>query len=193
MGRPPVAVLGFAVLLTAVAACTPAGTVVSSPTPSPVKHTVVDGAPYVCNFIPRSEVGALTAYSGTITAGPNTRHSVGSTCVVSNDKQGLLITSYQTSAGQETIENYIHNGEQEGRVPLPAALGVGEMSSDKVDGYPFRRAGAWFRCGATSPLITLQVKTNPARDQDHDLVQLVKIAERRFGEMFGCEPSSDPR
>lgn len=33
---------------------------------------------------------------------------------------------------------------------------------------------------------------NPARDQDHDLIQLMRIAQRRFSEMFDCELGGAP-
>ncbi|GGT27719.1 hypothetical protein ACFFV7_31920 [Nonomuraea spiralis] len=76
---------------------------------------------------------------------------------------------------------------------LPAELGKGQIHDFEARLYPFRSAGVWFRCGERSPFIGVTVMKNPARDQNYDLVQLVEIAERRFGEMFGCAPTPDPR
>ncbi|MGV9380675.1 hypothetical protein ACWDRB_33010 [Nonomuraea sp. NPDC003707] len=137
-------------------------------------------------------VAELTGYTGQYTAGPSKRSAVGDSCAVTNDVQSILVTGYDRSADQKVLENYIKGKEKEERVKLPTELGMGEMGNDEIRGYPFRAAAAWFKCGDKSPLIRIYIKKNPARDQDHDLIQLMQIAQRRFAEMFDCEPGGPP-
>ncbi|RSN02470.1 hypothetical protein DMB42_35820 [Nonomuraea sp. WAC 01424] len=158
-----------------------------------MRQPVTDAPPYLCNFVPRAALAELTGYTGSYKAGPNSRHRVGNTCVVSNDERSIVITSYDVSARRETFETFAGNGKAGSPVDLPAELGKGQIHDFEARLYPFRSAGAWFRCGERSPFIGVTVMKNPARDQNYDLVQLVGIAERRFGEMFGCAPTPDPR
>ncbi|NUS07006.1 MAG: hypothetical protein HOV97_31105 [Nonomuraea sp.] len=187
------ALLCLLLAVTACASCTPGKTAVPTPSPSPVRRTVADSPPYLCNFIPRGALVELTGYRGSYKVSPNSGDPVGNTCVVSNDERSILLTSYDTSTGRRTLKTFVANGEKGSPVKLPEELGKGQTQNFEARLFKFRHAGVWFRCGATSPFVSIAVMKNPARDQDHDLVQLVKIAERRFGEMFGCEPSSDPR
>ncbi|MEV0630606.1 hypothetical protein [Nonomuraea wenchangensis] len=110
-----------------------------------------------------------------------------------NDVQSILLTGYERKAEQSVIEKWMRNGEENGRVKLPQELGIGAIDSYEVRGYPFRSAGTLFRCGNENSLITIYVKRNPARDQDQDLIQLMRIAQRRFAEMFKCEPGGPPQ
>ncbi|MER7502496.1 hypothetical protein AB0L05_26165 [Nonomuraea pusilla] len=134
----------------------------------------------------------MTGYTGHYTAGPGRRSAVGDSCAVTNEVQSILVTGYDRSGDRVTLENFIQSKEEEGRVKLPPELGVGEMANDDISGFPFRAAAAWFRCGNKNPIIRIYVKKNPGRDQDYDLVQLVRIAERRFAEMFSCELGGPP-
>jgi hypothetical protein len=137
-------------------------------------------------------VSEVSGYNGAIKAGPGQRSEIGETCVISNGEQSLLITGYERSAEERHLTNFAGSAAREGRVELPAELGKGSMGDHTIRGHPFRAAGAWFRCGDRRPLITIYVKRNPARDQDHDLVQLMRIAQRRFAEMFTCDLGAPP-
>ncbi|MGI5289443.1 hypothetical protein ACQEVF_39745 [Nonomuraea polychroma] len=178
-----------------IAACTqdkPPASPTTSPTPSPVRRPVGDGAPYLCHFIPQAAVADLTGYVGPYKAGSGERDPDGRGCVISNDEQSLFVTRYYVSAPRQVIENLIEFGENRNPVKLPEELGKGEISDFQNRLFQYRKAGAWFRCGSNNSLITITVKRNPARDQDHDLIQLMKIAERRFAEMFKCNLGGPP-
>ncbi|MFF4195779.1 hypothetical protein [Nonomuraea sp. NPDC001831] len=192
MARPLPALLCLLLAVSA-AACTPGRTTTPAQTPSPVRRPVADAPPYLCNFVPRAALAELTGYTGSYKAGPNSRHPVGNTCVVSNDERSLVITSYDVSARPEIFETFAAHGKDGSPVQLPPELGKGQIHDFKARLYPFRSAGVWFRCGAASPFIGITIMRNPARDQDDDLVQLVRIAQRRYGEMFACTPAADPR
>ncbi|MBE1590926.1 hypothetical protein ACFPOI_07795 [Nonomuraea angiospora] len=156
-----------------------------------MRRDVVNRPPYLCNFIPEAAVAELTGYTGRYTTGPS-KHSVADSCAVMNDVQSILLTGYERSTEQEVIEKWMRNGEGNDRAELPRELGIGSMDNYEVRGYPFRAAGALFHCGNEKSLITIYVKKNPSRDQDHDLVQLMQIAQRRFAEMFKCKVGALP-
>jgi len=179
-----------------VVACTPdgsAGTVAATPraTVSPEKHDIADQPPYLCNFIPQGAVSALTGYSGRYSA-DRAERSASHICGIRNDKQSIVSASYTRDAPRKQIDTWMRNGAEDGREKLPRELGVGALGDYEIREYAYRAAGAWFRCGEDNSLITLYIMKNPARDQDHDLIQLMRIAQRRFSEMFDCELGGAP-
>jgi hypothetical protein len=179
-------------MLVPIASCTPDKPKGTPSTSSPVPHPVADSAPYLCHFIPQTAVADLTGYTGQYTAGSGKRSTVGDSCAVTNDVQSILVTGYDRSGDREVLDNYIKVKKEDGRLKLPPELGIGEIGDDEIRGFPFRAAATWFRCGSMNPIIRIYVKKNPARDQDHDLVQLMQIAQRRFAEMFKCTPGGPP-
>ncbi|MED7928349.1 hypothetical protein SMD20_29110 [Nonomuraea sp. LP-02] len=180
--------------VTMITGCTP-DLPTTPPTPrlAPVRGSVADRAPYICYFIPQAAVADITGYTGPYDAGDDKRDPDGYSCVVSNDEQSLFITRYDVSAPARVIENFLEFGKQSNLVTLPEELGKGGISDFDIRLYPYRRASVWFRCGSNNSLIAITVKRNPARDQDHDLIQLTKIAQRRFAEMFKCQPGGPPQ
>lgn len=164
-----------------------------TPTPVPTRGSVADRPPYLCYFIPQAAVADLTGYTGRLDAGDDKRDPDGYSCVISNDEQGVFITRYAVSAPRAVIENFLESGKDSNLVSLPPDLGRGGISNFEIRLYPYRRASAWFRCGSNDSLIAITVKRNPARDQDHDLIQLMRIAQRRFAEMFKCTPGGPPQ
>ncbi|MEU6784245.1 hypothetical protein ABZ912_34040 [Nonomuraea angiospora] len=183
----------MAAVIMACPACTP-DKPPSAPTstPVPMRRPVPDRSPYLCYFIPEAAVAELTGYTGPYKAGSAKRDPDGYGCVISNDEQSLFITSYDVSASQKLIENFTEFGKNRNPVKLPEELGTGEISDFETRLYPYRKAGVWFRCGSDNSLITIVVKRNPVRDQDHDLIQLMQIAQRRFAEMFKCKLGGPP-
>ncbi|MEW1842455.1 hypothetical protein AB0392_31305 [Nonomuraea angiospora] len=163
------------------------------PDPVPVRSSVADRPPYLCYFIPQAAVADLTGYTGPYDAGDDKRDPDGYSCVISNDDQGIFITRYDVSAPSSVIENFLKLEKESNLVKLPEQLGKGGISDFEIRLYPYRRASAWFRCGSNNSLVAITVKRNPSRDQDHDLVQLIQIAERRFAEMFRCKPGGPPQ
>ncbi|AQZ61012.1 hypothetical protein BKM31_05500 [[Actinomadura] parvosata subsp. kistnae] len=162
------------------------------PRPLPVRGTVTDRPPYLCYFIPQAAVAELTGYTGAYRAGDDKRDPQGYSCVISNDEQGIFITSYDVSSPRRIIERFMEFAKNRNPADLPKELGTGLISDFDIRLYPYRTIEAWFRCGSKNALIGITVKRNPARDQDHDLVQLMKIAQRRFAEMFGCDLGEPP-
>ncbi|QYC37904.1 hypothetical protein Nocox_01350 [Nonomuraea coxensis DSM 45129] len=179
---------------TLITGCTPDNPATSpSPHLNPARGSVADRAPYLCYFIPQSAVADVTGYNGPYDTGDEKRDPDGYSCVISNDEQSIFITRYDVSAPSRVIENFLEFGKESNLVKLPEKLGKGGISDFDIRLYPYRRASAWFRCGSNNSLIAITVKRNPARDQDHDLIQLMEIAQRRFAEMFKCEPGGPPQ
>ncbi|UBU09764.1 hypothetical protein [Nonomuraea gerenzanensis] len=128
----------------------------------------------------------LTGYAGPYQAGDDKRHPDSYACVISNTAQSLLITSYDVSATRGAIERYMAFGKKHNPAALPEELGTGLISDIDIRTYPYRTVEAWFRCGSNNSLIGITVKRNPTRDQNHDLTQLMQIAQRRYAELFTC-------
>ncbi|MEU7746734.1 hypothetical protein [Nonomuraea sp. NPDC049158] len=134
----------------------------------------------------------LTDHTGPYKAGEAKRDPVGYDCGISNEKQSLFFTSYDVSRSRRTIEQYLDWAQKSNPAELPRELGKGLIADFEVRLNPYRTVEAWFRCGSKNSLIAITVKRNPARDQDHDLIQLMQIAQRRFAEMFKCQPDGYP-
>ncbi|WP_431923541.1 hypothetical protein [Nonomuraea jabiensis] len=176
-----------------IAGCTPDKPVAQpTPDPGPVRGPVTDRPPYLCYFIPQAAVADLTGYTGPYKAGDDKRDPVGYDCVISNEEQSLFITSYDVSGSQREIEQYLEWAQKSNPTELPKELGKGLIADFDIRLHPYRTVEAWFRCGSNNSLIAITVKQNRARDQDHDLVQLMQIAQRRFAEMFKCQPAGPP-
>ncbi|MFK4035303.1 hypothetical protein ACI2LC_05835 [Nonomuraea wenchangensis] len=135
----------------------------------------------------------LTGYTGPYDAGDDQRHPDGYACVISNEEQSLFVTSYDVSGSRRAIEQYIEFGKDRNPTALPEELGKGLISDFDIRLYPYRTVESWFRCGSNNSLITITIKQNRTRNQDHDLIQLMRIAQRRFAEMFKCEPGGPPQ
>jgi hypothetical protein len=180
-------------VVTMVAGCTPDKPVADpTPDPGPVRGSVADQPPYLCYFIPQAAVADLTGYTGPYKAGDDKRDPVGYDCVVSNEEQSLFITSYDVSRPRRTVDNFFGWAKKSNPAELPRELGKGLIADFEIRGNPYRTVEAWFRCGSNNSLIAITVKQNSARDQDHDLIQLMKIAQLRFAEMFKCKPDGSP-
>jgi hypothetical protein len=176
-----------------IAGCTPDKPVAdATPTPTPVRNAVTDRPPYLCWFIPQAAVADLTGYTGAYKTSDDKRDPVGYDCGISNEEQSLFITSYDVSRPRRNIEQYLDWARKSNPAELPKELGKGLIADFEVGLNSYRTVEAWFRCGSNNSLIAITVKRNPARDQDHDLVQLMKIAQRRFAEMFKCQPDGPP-
>ncbi|MFI6993740.1 hypothetical protein [Nonomuraea wenchangensis] len=135
----------------------------------------------------------LTGYTGPYKAGDDKRDSVGYDCVISNEEQSLFITRYDVSRSRRTIDQYLEWARKSNPSELPKELGEGLIADFDIRLNPYRTVETWFRCGSKNSLIAITVKRNPARDQDHDLIQLMEIAQRRFAEMFKCQPGGPPQ
>ncbi|WP_157549582.1 hypothetical protein [Nonomuraea candida] len=184
----------MAVAVMVIAACTP-DKPVADPLPDPARPergSVADRPPYLCYFIPQAAVADLTGYTGSYRVGDDKRDPVGHDCVISNEEQSLFITSYDVTRSRKTIDRYLEWAKESNPAELPEKLGRGLIADFEIRANPYRTVEAWFRCGSNDSLIAITVKRNPARDQDHDLVQLMEIAQRRFAEMFTCEPGGPP-
>ncbi|MEV1249520.1 hypothetical protein [Nonomuraea sp. NPDC049750] len=153
---------------------------------------MADQPPYLCYFIPQTAVADLTGYAGSYKTSGDKRDPVAYDCGISNEEQSLFITRYEVSGSRRTIEQYLGWAEKSNPSELPKELGKGLIADFEVRANPYRTVEAWFRCGSNNSLIAITVKKNSARDQDHDLVQLMEIAQRRFAEMFKCKPDGPP-
>ncbi|WP_091087811.1 hypothetical protein [Nonomuraea wenchangensis] len=177
-----------------IAGCTPdKPTTPATPDPLPVQSSVADRPPYLCYFIPQAAVADLTGYAGRYKAGDDKRSAIGDSCVISNEEQSLFITSYEVSGSRRTITQYLEWAQKSNPTELPKELGEGLIADFDIRLNPYRTAETLFRCGSENSLIAITVKRNPSRDQDHDLIQLMKIAQRRFAEMFKCQPGGPPQ
>ena len=82
---------------------------------------------------------------------------------------------------------------QHGGVPLPAELGDGMavyLTSGLLATQPYR-ASAKFRCGSTDRMIDIYLsQISKGRDAIKDLINLMRIAQKRYGVLYNCTPGA---
>jgi hypothetical protein len=79
-----------------------------------------------------------------------------------------------------------------GGVTLPTELGDG-MAAYLTNGLlatePYR-VSAMFRCGSKERMIDIHLaQVTEGRDAFKDLAELMRIAQKRYGDLYGCTPS----
>jgi hypothetical protein len=192
--RLVVALIALALLA---AACTQGNDIVS--TPAPIPQPVVESAPYLCKLIPE---GAFRLVSGV--TGPLTEKTDGSQwdsdCwAPATGPRPLEVTWLQESdeMPREQLDFVLDDRRQvytrHGGVTLPIDLGEGWAAN--LPSAPFanqpHQVVANFSCDGKEQLITIYLsKIVKGRDAIKDLTDLMRIAQKRYGELYNCTPGT---
>jgi hypothetical protein len=190
---PPLVALAAVVLL--VAACTPENDAASEPAPSP--QPVSDSAPYICKLVPEQAFRFVSGTTGSLVEKMSGNESSGDCWapdVVPRPLEvGWLQVSERTS--QEHLD-VLMNGrlniyERHAGVDLPAELGDGmaaHVTNSPLDDQPYR-VSAKFRCGGRDRMIDIYLaQVAEGRDGIKDLIELMRIAQKRYGQIYNCTP-----
>ncbi|MFD8555768.1 hypothetical protein ACFV1N_00575 [Streptosporangium canum] len=186
----------MAVLMLFGAACTPKDAALS--TPAPVNTgTITDSAPYLCKLIPQRAFQLVSGVNRPL-----------SEKVGGNDETGNCWTpdampnSLEVAWMQEAVDStrvYLDEVMDDRRkvftrheaAVLPADLGEGyavRFPIVQADEQPYQVV-ARFNCGDKQRIITLYLaQTARGRDGIKDMIELMRIAQKRYGQLYKCTP-----
>ncbi|MFI0417453.1 hypothetical protein [Spongiactinospora sp. 9N601] len=153
---------------------------------------VLDSAPYICEFVPASAVRLISGYSGPLTSRMSGEWKTFGHCRTPDIYPDPVSIGWAQEDGDKVWER-LHGGEfaKYRPTPLPPDLGRGSVlvvadppgSMDPYDVFSI------FRCGGVTPWIDISLaRVAEGRDAVRDLTELMRIAQRRYGELHGCVP-----
>jgi hypothetical protein len=186
------------VVLLVVTACTGHGT---KPPPStgspgsaggkPDDRPVADLAPYWCDLVPKEALTRIGGFQdGLAEFRAPTNSADRAVCGVKDDERyGPLGVTWDLKHGRELIAASLKQVAADHPQRLPAQFGSGYVSySPGASRLPYE-AGSLFRCGSREPWIYLALRrVSPGRNATKDLTDLMRIAQKRFGELHRCTP-----
>ncbi|MBB6344503.1 hypothetical protein ACWGH8_15645 [Nonomuraea muscovyensis] len=176
-------------------ACTVEPGIIS--TPSPVLQPVVDSAPYVCSLIPEQAFRLVSGVTGPL-AGETDGDERNGDCRTSDTTSLSLEVWWMQEGSGMTREHlsFLLNDRREvysrhDGVVLPTELGEGMAAhlSDPPSGDQPYQVSAKFQCGGKERLIDIFLpQVAMGRDAIKDLIALMRIAQKRYGELYDCTP-----
>ncbi|RVX38226.1 hypothetical protein EDD27_0519 [Nonomuraea polychroma] len=187
----------LAALALLAAACTPTTGIDS--TPASALRPVVDSSPYVCTLIPEQAFRLVSGVTGPLvekTAG-NERNG---DCRAPDTPSGSLEVWWKQEGpgmSREHMEFLIEDRRKfysdYGGVALPADLGDGMaayLRDPPAADQPYQ-VSAKFRCGSKERLIDIYLpQVTKGRDANKDMAELMRIAQKRYGEVYNCTPGT---
>lgn len=174
----------------------------SAPPPSSVSRTespdagaVVDRAPYWCDLVPKDAFRQVSGITGNLFEHWSARLPDNGTCLVRDQEEsGPLGVGWLTDHAREKVSGRLERiraqVSNDDPVRLPRELGFGftAYAPGEDDSAPYVAVAA-FRCGARKPLIDIDLRrVSAGRDATKDLTDLMRIAQKRFGELYHCSP-----
>ncbi len=120
---------------------------------------------------------------------PTESKNLGLCGVKDTEKYGPLSLTWDLTTGRDLLVSGLKQVADDHPQRLPAALGSGfVVYSPSTSHLPYA-AGSLFHCGSRDPWIYLALRSvTHGRDATKDLTALVRIAEKRFGEVHRCKP-----
>jgi hypothetical protein len=186
--------LTFLVLI--IAACAPEKQIVSTPAPAP--KPVVDSAPYVCKLLPEQALRLVSGVIGPISERINGTESNGDCRAPDTAPRPLEVWWAREGSGMP--REHMDFLMDQDRRPLYTRYGgvalspdLGEGMAAYVSSAPFAnqpyRVSAKFRCGGKERMIDIYLpQVAKGRDAIKDLIALMRIAQKRYGNLYDCTP-----
>ncbi|KAB8186267.1 hypothetical protein FH608_046950 [Nonomuraea phyllanthi] len=164
------------------------------PSPAPDLRPVVDQAPYWCEFVSQESFQRVTGDTRAYTDRKDGPWKNDGGCLVeggsNGDPVGVWWSRIDDSA--ERLELAHENWDQTKPTPLPAQLGEGFATyagNDMLGGRPYFVISR-FSCGGEKPWIGIDLKrVAKGRDAIKDLTDLMRVAQKRYGDLHRCTPS----
>lgn len=153
---------------------------------------VADGAPYLCDLVPESSFRRVTGITARVAdewAGPQTDNGL---CLagVAGD-EGSLGVNWSYNGGDKTVRFQQDTWSSQPAHPFPADLGKG-LAVIKPTAGAIARPNyviAVFSCGEERPWIRIDfAPVVKGRDAVRDMIDFMRIAQKRFGELHKCMP-----
>ncbi|MFI7613933.1 hypothetical protein ACIBP6_22150 [Nonomuraea terrae] len=187
----------LAALVWLAAACTPKTDIAS--TPAPAQEPITDSAPYVCGLIPEQAFRLVSGVTEPLTEKTDGSRRDGDCWAPDTTPRPLEVRWMQEGEGmpREQLDFVLDDRRQvyrrHGGVTLPADLGDGlaaYLTSSPFADQPYRVV-AKFQCDDKEQLITIYLaRVAEGRDGIKDLVELMRVAQKRYGEVYRCAPGS---
>jgi hypothetical protein len=186
---------GLALLFVAVGCARTIGNSASPPPPD--TRPVVDQAPYWCEFVPQEAFRRITSSSA-----PLREHATGAwrtngQCRIETaDHSQLLTTLWSASSdSKKMLDDAYLSWRKSDPSPLPRELGSGFAALPRVipgNTQPYYVISSFY-CGGVNPWISLELgSVTRDRNPIHDLIELMRIAQKRYGQLFSCTPGRKP-
>ncbi|MBO2450500.1 hypothetical protein J4573_25585 [Actinomadura barringtoniae] len=164
------------------------------PTPPPADlRPVTDSVPYLCDLVPEQAWRQVTGLTASVNArwvnGPQADNGL---CLA--DAAGLeapLGIEWTYNDGERILGVQQRAWDDRGAHPIPKELGRGLAGVAQTAGGNPRPnfVVALFKCGKRKTLISIDfAPVVRGRDAVQDMVEFMRIAERRFGVVHGCTP-----
>lgn len=195
--RPSRLNVALTALMLLTAACTPEKDAVS--TPAPVLHPVVDSAPYICRLVPEQAFRLVSGAAGTLVEKMSGNEYSGDCSAPNMTPPPLEVGWLQVGGGtsQEHLDLLIDGRRniytRHGGVTLPRDLGDGmaaRLTDSPLADQPYR-VSAKFRCGGKDRLVDIYLaQAAKGRDAMKDLIELMRIAQKRYSEIYNCTPGA---
>jgi hypothetical protein len=163
----------------------------SRPGSAAATEPVTDSVPYWCDLVPRRALTRVTGVSSGLSEVRNAgAHKNRSLCGVKDGaRYGPLAVQWDVEGGRNEIADWMKDVASDHPARLPAELGSGfTVVSRTAARLPYFTASA-FACGPHDAWIEIFVRAiSPGRNPTQDLIDLMRIAQRRFGRLHRCVP-----
>jgi hypothetical protein len=188
----PASFFGAFTALLALTACADFGGDVSPTRPIDVRP-VVDRAPYWCELVPQEAFRRVTGLLEPLTDQKADAWQTNGACTVkAADKSKPLSVSWSATGDSQRVLDGAHAAwDDSNPTAIPTDLGEG-FAALPVNGphstQPYFVISS-FDCGKTRPWLALEVRPiGQGRNAITDLIDLMRIAQTRYGRLFSCVP-----
>ncbi|MFI0417518.1 hypothetical protein [Spongiactinospora sp. 9N601] len=153
----------------------------------------MDSAPYLCEVVPEKALRQVTGFTGPLKDYTSGQWAMSGNCLMQDVTPSPLSLGWGRKDGEKVLER-LHGGvfAQYNPTPLPAEMGTGSVlihprPPSTIDPNDVI---AIFRCGDVRPWIHMSLpRVAPGRDPVKDLTDLMRIAQKRYGELHDCTPA----
>ncbi|MEU8248439.1 hypothetical protein [Nonomuraea sp. NPDC048916] len=159
----------------------------------------MDSAPYVCTFIPDHAFRLVTGVTGPLVEKTDGNERNGDCRAPDEAIRSLEVWWMQEGRGMPREHlDFLMNDRRKvystyGGVALPADLGDGmaaHLPNPPSADQPYQ-VSAKFRCGDRERLIDISLpQIAKGRDAIKDMIELMRIAQKRYGELYDCTPGA---
>ncbi|MGP3910266.1 hypothetical protein [Nonomuraea sp. 10N515B] len=191
--RPAITVTALVLLATA---CTPEKDLASTPAPAP--QPITNSAPYICMLVPEQAIRLVTGARGPLAEKTSGNENSGE-CRTDTTSRPLKVGWLNTGDGTShehldfLMEDRRRLYSRHGGVTLPAQLGDGlaaYLPNTPIAEQPYR-VSAKFRCGSKDRMIDIYLaQVAKGRDAIQDMTELMRIAQKRYGDLYDCTPGT---
>lgn len=176
-----------------ISACTPERDIAL--TPAPGSQPITDSSPYICKLVPMQaflmvsgiKTPLIDKMSGSLANGECRAADIPPpplqvNWIEADNRHGQEQLDFLMEDRRSTYKR--HDG-----VKIPAELGDGmaaHVTNSPLADQPYR-ISAKFRCGGVERMVDIFLaEVAEGRDGIKDLIELMRIAQKRYGDLHGC-------